>query len=108
MKPNISKFSWAELFSNETGKTSASGFAGVIISLVGTLCFIMGCIDKMFFTKSVDIITQSIILVGIGVTLLGVRKVAKSGNVHQKEKSAVQQPIQPEQPQEQPIQQINS
>jgi hypothetical protein len=108
MKPNISKFSWAELFSNETGKTSASGFAGVIISLVGTLCFLMGCIDKMFFTKSVDIITQSIILVGIGVTLLGVRKVAKSGNVHQKEKSPAQQPIQPEQPQEQPIQQINS
>jgi hypothetical protein len=108
MKPNISKFSWSELFSNETGKTSASGFAGVIISLVGTLCFLMGCIDKMFFTKSVDIITQSIILVGIGVTLLGVRKVAKSGNVHQKEKSPAQQPIQPEQPQEQPIQQINS
>jgi hypothetical protein len=109
MKPNISKFSWAELFSNETGKTSASGFTGVIISLVGTLCFFMGCIDKMFISKEVDIITQSIVFVGIGVTLLGVRKVAKSGNVRQKEKSPTQQPIQPEQPQEQqPIQQINS
>jgi hypothetical protein len=107
MKPNISKFSWAELFSNETGKTSASGFTGVVISLVGTLCFFMGCVDKMFFTNSVDIITQSIILVGIGVTLLGVRKVTKSGNVHQKEKvePQLQQPVQPT---EQPIQQINS
>jgi hypothetical protein len=107
MKPDISKFSWGELFSNETGKTSASGFTGVIIALVGTLCFFMGCIDKMFFTKSVDIITQSIVLVGMGVTLLGVRKVAKSGSINRKEKSNPQQPIQPEQPQE-PIQQINS
>jgi hypothetical protein len=106
MKPDISKFSWGELFSNETGKTSASGFAGVIISLVGTLCFFMGCVDKMFFTKSVDIITQSIILVGIGVTLLGVRKVTKAGNVHQKkETTAVTEPVTPV---EQPIQQINS
>lgn len=108
MKPDISKFSWSELFSNETGKTSASGFTGVIICLVGTLCFLMGCVDKMFFTKSVDIITQSIILVGIGVTLLGVRKVVKSGNVHQKEKVETNtvQPIQT--PTETPIQQINS
>lgn len=107
MKPNISKFSWPELFSNETGKTSASGFTGVIISLVGTLCFFMGCVDKMFFTNSVDIITQSIILVGIGVALLGVRKVTKSGNVHRKESvvSPTEQtpPSSPEQ-----IQQINS
>jgi hypothetical protein len=106
MKPNISKFSWAELFSNETGKTSASGFAGVVISLVGTLCFFMGCIDKMFFTNSVDIITQSIILVGIGVTLLGVRKVTKSGNVHRKEKEETT--TQSNTIQQEPIQQINS
>jgi len=75
MKVNMSKFSWAELFSNNSGKTSGSGFVGVIVSLVGTLCFLMGCLDKMFFTNSIDIITQSIILVGIGTTLLGVRKV---------------------------------
>jgi hypothetical protein len=75
MKVNMSKFSWAELFSNNSGKTSGSGFVGVIVSLVGTLCFLMGCLDKMFFTNSIDIITQSIILVGIGTTLLGVRKI---------------------------------
>ncbi len=106
MKPNISKFSWGELFSNETGKTSASGFTGVIISLVGTLCFFMGCLDKMFFTKSVDIITQSIILVGIGVALLGVRKVSKSGNIHRKEKTETS--TEPTKSVQEPIQQINS
>lgn len=74
MKPNISKFSWAELFSNNDGKTSGSGFVGVIICLVGTLCFFLGCIDKMFVSKEIDIITQSIVFVGIGATLLGARK----------------------------------
>jgi hypothetical protein len=34
----------------------------------------MGCIDKMFLNKDIDVITQSIILVGIGATLLGYRK----------------------------------
>ena len=75
MLSNISKFSWAELFSNDSGKTSGTGFCGIIICMVGTLCFFLGCIDKMWVSESIDIITQSIVLVGIGATLLGVRKV---------------------------------
>ena len=94
MKPNISKFSWAELFSNNDGKTSGSGFAGVIICLVGTLCFFLGCIDKMFVSKEIDIITQSIVFVGIGATLLGARKFI----------SAKSKPVE----EEKPVQQINS
>ncbi len=78
--PNISKFSWAELFSNDNGKTSGTAFVGIIVSLVGTLCFFMGCIDKMFVGHTLDIVTQSIVLVGIGATLLGVRKVVSSKN----------------------------
>ncbi len=78
MLSNISKFSWAELFSNDSGKTSGTAFCGIIISMVGTLCFFLGCIDKMWFSNSIDIITQSIVLVGIGATLLGVRKVVDS------------------------------
>lgn len=80
MKPNMSKFSWAELFSNNDGKTSGSGFTGVVICLVGTLCFFMGCIDRMFISKEIDILTQSIVFVGIGATLLGVRKVKSTSN----------------------------
>lgn len=94
MKPNISKFSWAELFSNDNGKTSGSGFVGVIICLVGTLCFFMGCVDKMFISKGIDIITQSIVFVGIGVTLLGTRKFLASKKT--------------EAPVEKPVEQINS
>ena len=58
--PDISKFSWAELFSNNDGKTSGTAFVGVLICTTGTLCFLMGCIDKMFIGKSLDIINQSI------------------------------------------------
>lgn len=87
--PDISKFSWAELFSNNDGKTSGSAFSGVIICVTGTLCFFLGCIDKMFLGKSIDIINQSIMFVTIGVTLLGLRKVigakdAPAGSTEQK------------------------
>jgi len=78
MAVNISKFSWAELFSNDNGKTSGTAFCGIVICLSGTFCFVLGCIDKMFLTSSIDIITQSILFVGIGAGLLGVRKVVGS------------------------------
>lgn len=78
MLRNIKEFSWAELFSNESGKTSATAFCGVVICISGTLCFVLGCIDKMYVSKTIDIITQSIVFVGIGATLMGVRKVFDS------------------------------
>lgn len=97
MLSNISKFSWAELFSNDNGKTSGTAFCGIIICMVGTLCFFLGCIDKMWVSKSIDIITQSIVLVGIGATLLGVRKVVGGKSSDE-----------PTQPVEKPVEQINS
>ncbi len=72
----INKFSFAQMTSNESGKTSASGTMGALICAVGTLCFLIGCLDKVFINKDIDIITQSIIFVGIGASLLGLRKVA--------------------------------
>jgi len=80
LKPNISKFSFGELTSNSNGKTSGSGTAGLYIVFIGGVCFLLGCIDKMFLDKSVDIITQSIILIGIGAGLLGYRK-SKDSNI---------------------------
>ena len=105
MKPNISKFSWAELFSNNDGKTSGSGFSGVVICLVGTFCFLLGCIDKMFLSSSIDVITQSIIFVGLGAALLGVRKVTSST---QKETTQTDITTTNSTSEDQPIQQINS
>ena len=72
--PDISKFSFAEMTSNNDGKTSGSGTMGVLICTVGTLCFLLGCVDKIFFGKDIDIVIQSIIFVGIGASLLGYRK----------------------------------
>lgn len=99
MLSNISNFSWAELFSNDNGKTSGTAFTGIVISLVGALCFLLGCIDKMWISHTIDVITQSIVLVGIGATLLGVRKVVGS------KQSDLESP---EQNTQQDVQQINS
>lgn len=77
----IDKFSFAQMTSNTDGKTSGSGTMGVLICAVGTLCFLLGSIDKMFINKDVDIITQSIIFVGIGAALLGYRKSKDGSNV---------------------------
>ena len=75
---NAEKFSFGQLTSNSNGKTSATGTAGLYIIALGGICFLLGCIDKMFFNQNVDIITQSIIFVGIGAGLLGYRKSKQS------------------------------
>ena len=80
MKLDINKFSFAQLTANSDGKTSGAGTMGVLISTVGSLCFLLGCIDKMFISKDIDVITQSIVFVGIGATLLGVRNFINKTN----------------------------
>lgn len=75
----MERFSFAQLTSNSDGKTSGSGTAGLYIVFIGGFCFFLGCVDKMFLDKSVDILTQSIILISIGATLLGYRKSRDSG-----------------------------
>jgi hypothetical protein len=75
---NHGEFSWAELFSDQNGKTSGTSFTGIIICMVGTLCFLLGCIDKMWISKSIDVITQSITFVLIGASLMGLKKVVGS------------------------------
>jgi hypothetical protein len=70
----IEKFSFAQMTSNTDGKTSGSGTMGVIICTVGAITFLLGCIDKMFLGRDVDILSQTIIFTGIGAALLGYRK----------------------------------
>jgi hypothetical protein len=73
-KFNIKNFSFAELCNNSSGKTSGSGTIGVLICTIGCFTFLIGCVDKIFFSQDVDILVQTIIFTGIGATLLGVRK----------------------------------
>jgi hypothetical protein len=74
LKRDLDKFSFAQMTSNSDGKTSGSGTMGALICVFGSLCFLLGCVDKMWFSKSIDIITQSIVFTGIGAGLLGYRK----------------------------------
>ncbi|NBU99468.1 MAG: hypothetical protein EBS19_14880 [Spirochaetia bacterium] len=78
-RADINKFSFAQLTSNSDGKTSGSGTAGLYVVFIGGVCFLLGCIDKIFFDRSSDILTQSIVFVSIGATLLGYRKYKDSG-----------------------------
>jgi hypothetical protein len=73
MKLNINKFSFGQLTSNSDGKTSGSGTAGLFIVAIGGLCFIFGCIIK-YMNNSVDLVTPSSFIIGIGASLLGYRK----------------------------------
>ena len=72
---DITKFSFGEMTSNDTGKTSSTSTAGVYIIFIGGLCFLLGCIDKMFLDKSIDIINQSVMFTTIGAALLGVKNI---------------------------------
>ena len=71
---DINKFSFPQMTANADGKTSGSGTMGILICTIGALCFLLGAIDKMWVSHTIDIMTQSIIFVGIGAGLLGYRK----------------------------------
>jgi hypothetical protein len=72
---DLSKFSFSEMTSNNNGKTSATSTAGIYIIAIGGICFLLGCIDKMFLDKSADIINQAVVFTSIGAALLGVKNV---------------------------------
>lgn len=88
----MNKFSFGQMTSNSDGKTSGSGTMGILICTVGSLCFLLGAIDKLFITGNIDVITQSIIFVGIGATLLGYRK-SKDSGVKAVEEETPEQPL---------------
>ena len=78
--PNVSKFSFQEIFSNDNGKSSGSGFAGVVICTIGAICFLMGVVDKMFLSHTPDVMNSTIGFVTLGAGLLGVRKFMNNKN----------------------------
>jgi hypothetical protein len=76
---DIERFSFAQMTSNGNGKTSASGTVGVFICLVGCVAFLLGALDRIFLSHSIDIMTQTIVFTGIGGALLGVKKWKSDG-----------------------------
>ena len=85
---DIKKFSFGEMTSNDNGKTSATSSAGLYIICIGGLCFLLGCVDKMFLDQSIDIINQSVMFTTIGAALLGVKNITakKTGDISIEEK----------------------
>lgn len=67
---DMKNFSWKEMFSDNTGKTSGSSFVGVITTLAGVGVFIFTSI-----VKSTELVNQAVTVIGIGAALLGVNKV---------------------------------
>ena len=77
-----SKFVFSEVFNNSDGKTSGSGFIGVIMGLVGCLGFIAAIIGYFLeLPDTIPFMQQTIFFIGAATVLLGVRKFAgKSTN----------------------------
>ena len=70
---DMKKFSFAEMTSNNTGKTSGSGVLGISSGLVGCLMLLVGTIDKMFISKTTDVLSYGLYTLGFGSSLLGAR-----------------------------------
>lgn len=73
MSLDIGKFSFAEMVSNATGKTSGSGAMGVYIVIMSVLAFVYGCFEFHWSGKA-DIMMYSSANILVGAGLLGYRK----------------------------------
>ena len=72
---NIYKFKFSEVFNNKDGKTSGSGFIGVLMGLVGCLAFIAGIVGYFLqIPDTIPFMQQTIFFIGSATILLGVRK----------------------------------
>lgn len=72
-----SKFRFSETFNNSNGKTSGSGFVGVIMGLTATLSFISGVVGwYLELDQVMEFFEQVLKLGGLSALLMGVRKVS--------------------------------
>lgn len=71
---DINKFSFAQMTSNNDGKTSASGTMGSLCVAAGVLSFIYGVVDYSFLSHQNEVMSQSLLLIAAGTGLLGLRK----------------------------------
>lgn len=70
------KFKFSELFNNSDGKSSGSGFSGLLLILIGSLSFLISMIGYLCgLENTLEVMSYIVMILGIGSTLLGVRKV---------------------------------
>jgi hypothetical protein len=65
---DIKKFSFAEMTSNDNGKTSGSGTMGILAVSIGTIIFAYAAFC------AAALVNPAVTVIGIGAALLGVRK----------------------------------
>lgn len=71
-----SEFRFSETFNNSSGKTSGSGFIGVITGLVGAFLIFAGVFAFFFkYPESLEFLAIGLKIIGISAVLMGVRKV---------------------------------
>jgi hypothetical protein len=81
MTSKRNKFVVAELFSNSDGKTSASGFIGILVGVTGCLAFITAIVGYIFeIPDTINVMQQSTIFIGAASALLAARKFAPGAN----------------------------
>lgn len=72
---NRSKFVFSETFNNSSGKTSGSGFSGIILILVGAACFIAAMVGYFLeIPNTLEVMGKIVIILSLASALLGLRK----------------------------------
>jgi len=70
-----SKFRFSETFNNSTGKTSGSGFIGVMMGLIAVIGFLAGTFGWFFGLEGVMEYLDYVLQIGLlSAVLMGVRK----------------------------------
>ena len=76
-----SKFVFSETFNNGNGKTSGSGFMGIVLGLVGSACLIASMVGWFLQTPNViEVMGKIIIVLTLSASLLGLRKFVATRN----------------------------
>lgn len=71
-----SKFRFSETFNNADGKTSGSGFIGVLMGLTATLGFIAGLVGFFFKLDGMEVVLNTSLQLGLlSAALMGARKI---------------------------------
>lgn len=71
------KFRFRETFTNHNGKTSGSGFVGVILGLLAGIAFAAAMVGYFYkLPNTVEVMGEILKLVAAATILLGVRKAA--------------------------------